>query len=194
MEAAGRSVYREGRYAGAPPGRLLTELACGEAPSGGGDVVLEFVTPVQLREGGRWVREMDFAGLFGALYRRIKLLVRFHGEGRLKDDPGLREAAARMRTLSWEARECEVRRHSTTQGRIVRYPCILGRGRFSGVSEELHRWLRMGEWTHVGKGCSFGLGWYRLHRVSSTSGGFCGTGDRRQNGAPYNTEMLVRQA
>jgi len=124
---------------------------------------LEFVSPTQVRYEGSPVAPREFHVLFRNLLRRINFLNYFHCRGSLMEDPGaLIRAASAVRTeqssLRWEAWE----RYSSRQSRRVPMGGYVGRVSFCGPLQPFWPWLALGEWVHVGKGATFGLGRYRL--------------------------------
>jgi len=158
-------VYSAGRLMYHPRGRPLRHYWEQPVPDDG-RIRLEFLTPVLIRSKGRPVDPGSFEAFYAAVCRRVKLLARFYGAERIKESPPLREKAGSVLTELRELWPTVVRRRSLTQKRVVRYPGFVGRVGYSGLCEELQRWLRLGEAVAVGKGCTFGLGWYRVVRPS----------------------------
>ena len=124
---------------------------------------LEFVTPTQVQYEGSPVAPREFHILFRSLLRRINFLNYFHCGGNLMEEPRLLiEAAGGVRreqsSLRWEAWE----RYSSRQSRRVPMGGYVGHVTFCGAFAPFWPWLALGEWVHVGKGATFGLGRYRL--------------------------------
>jgi hypothetical protein len=126
-------------------------------------VALTTVSPLRLLSQGEPLKSLDLGVLLRALFRRIGALSRHHcGFEPVVDYARLLEGAAQvevtLRDLSWEDR----RRFSARQGRPMTLGGLTGSLEFKGHLEPVLPFLRLGEFLHVGKGTSFGLGRYRL--------------------------------
>lgn len=128
-------------------------------PLEGLPVDIEFETPTELREGGRGGGPPEFASLVRALLRRLSTLSHFHcgGPPRLDVRPWI-ELASGVDVLEVSTRPARWDRWSSRQGRSVPMSGIVGRVRYSPVPAELAPLLWLGEWLHVGKGATSGLG------------------------------------
>ena len=98
VSADGQEVYSDGRLVALPQGKSLEDVWAG-SPYDDGAIRIDFLTPVHLREEGRLADPARFPVLFDSVYRRAKLLARFHSDERLREDPALREAAAKVKLL-----------------------------------------------------------------------------------------------
>ncbi len=166
VSADGQEVYSDGRLVALPQGKSLEDVWAG-SPYDDGAIRIDFLTPVHLREEGRLADPARFPVLFDSVYRRAKLLARFHSDERLREDPALREAAAKVKLLGSDTKLCTVERLSRTQGKFLKYDGYVGWLALAGVAPEIVRWFKVGEYLHVGHGCTFGLGRYRISPVSS---------------------------
>ena len=128
---------------------------------------LLFLTPTRLKFQGELTSDLNFHVLFRNLLRRISLLSYFHcGEELKVDFRGLIQEAEKVQTkesrLHWQDWE----RYSTRQEEKMKLGGFLGRITYSGSFEPFSPYILLGEWIHVGKGSSFGLGKYEiLHRI-----------------------------
>lgn len=136
-----------------------------ELPPCPAEITLHLETPLRLVRDGRTVGPgaLDFAGLFGALLRRISLLTTFHTETPLDVDfAGLSRAARAVRRVGAELCWADAERFSRRQGRAVPLGGVTGWVRFAGDLAPFWPYLWLGQWVQVGKGTVMGLGAYRL--------------------------------
>ena len=127
-------------------------------------LVLE--TPLRLKiEGHHLTPELFRYGvLFSQLLRRISLLTAFHTGTPLETDfAGLTRAARNIELESSELYWHDWTRYSTRQDTLLQMGGLVGWIRLAGA-ELVPFWpyLWLGQWTHVGKGTSMGLGKYRI--------------------------------
>jgi len=128
------------------------------------DFSLNFVTPLRLQENGRILPPEGVTAkvLLMALVRRLSLILEFHAGlkpgydfqrlSRLAEGVG---AVSNLRWLHWE-------RWSNRQKRKMALNGLAGEIRLSGLPLEFYDFLRLGQWVHVGKNATFGLGRYHL--------------------------------
>jgi CRISPR-associated endoribonuclease Cas6 len=132
-----------------------------------GCISVTFLTPVRLKYDGHLAKSLEFHVLLRNLLRRLSLLSYFHCGGELEIDyKGLIEGAKSVSIhddsgLSW----FDWQRYSQRQGTKMSMGGLVGNITYSGNLEEFIPFLRLGEWVHVGKGTSFGLGKYVLNRI-----------------------------
>ncbi|MBI4277855.1 MAG: CRISPR system precrRNA processing endoribonuclease RAMP protein Cas6 [Armatimonadetes bacterium] len=126
---------------------------------------IHFLTQTRLKHGGAIVRRPEFHVVFRALLRRLSSLSLFHCENRLDVDyKGLIEQAKAVRLVADETRWIEWARFSARQGRRMTWGGFAGAATYEGDLRPFWPYLVFGQWTHVGKGATFGLGQYRLGR------------------------------
>lgn len=134
------------------------------APALGKAVTLCFDTPLRLQDNGRRASAEEYTPrrLLMALVRRIALIAEFHGAGRLAlDFPALAQAAERLgseKDLHWR----DWRRYSSRQQQKMDLGGVVGSWRLTGELAPFAPLLHLGQWLHVGKEATFGLGGYRL--------------------------------
>jgi hypothetical protein len=136
----------------------------GPAPPPGSSITVEFLSPTQLQfEGHRGATGIQFHVLLRNLMRRVNFLNYFHCGGELLE--GAAEtirAASAIETvearLEWQAWE----RYSSRQSQRVPMRGFTGPISYRGDFSLFWPWLAAGEWVHVGKAATFGLGQYRL--------------------------------
>jgi hypothetical protein len=115
-------------------------------------------------------RLTHFHVLFRNLVRRVALLDYFHCGGEWGPGPrALFERAQAIETPAHTLRWRQWERYSARQRQRVPMGGWVGRVTYRGDFAPLWPWLRLGEWVHVGKHATFGLGQYRIETVTTTS-------------------------
>ncbi|MBN8454024.1 CRISPR system precrRNA processing endoribonuclease RAMP protein Cas6 [Accumulibacter sp.] len=128
------------------------------------DTTLNFVTPLRLQYNGQALppAKLQPRTLLLALARRANLLAEFHADGPLIHDfAALSDAAARVgdeRNVCWR----DWKRYSSRQQRAMCLGGVVGTWRLQGPLAPFAALLRLGQWLHVGKETTFGLGQYTL--------------------------------
>lgn len=125
---------------------------------------LQLLTPLRLQKDGQCVgrRELDARTLLVALARRVQALHDLHQPGQPRIDfAALAERAARIE-LQGELRWFDWTRYSNRQQREMTLGGLLGEVQLSGELDELLPLLHLGQWLHLGKNATFGLGHYRI--------------------------------
>jgi hypothetical protein len=127
---------------------------------------IELVTPLRLKRLGRLVgpAELDTRQFLTALVRRLESLSQYYG--RPFEPPHhawIAEVASNIELVSRELRWADWTRYSSRQHTRMEMGGLIGRvtlrGSGLGAAWPL---VFLGQWAHVGKGTSMGLGQYRL--------------------------------
>ena len=146
-------------------GELTVGEACGV--DGGGppeSVRITFLTPLRLRREHDHITpgEFSFQDLILNLTRRAALVAAYHGEASGPDNHReLIERAKDVPILNSDLRWFDWKRKSSRQQREIAMGGIVGWLEYeAGKWPEFWPWVRLGEYLHVGKGTSMGLGWY----------------------------------
>ena len=129
---------------------------------------LRFLTPTRLKFDGALIPKLEFHILFRNLLRRISLLSYFHcGEELdldfkrlIEEAKGIRVQKENLHWLDWE-------RYSNRQETRMKMGGFIGSITFEGDLEPFLPFLLLGEYIHIGKGTSFGLGKYQLSNFES---------------------------
>lgn len=173
-----RTIYTpEGELRPLPP-ETPAPPACGTTVR----VVICSPLRVQRREALVGPQEFAFADLFGALLRRLSMLTYFHGDFPLEVDfRGLMEQARQVSLISTTLRWHDWIRYSSRQQTTMQMGGLIGEFALDGDDlNPFWPYLWMGQWTHVGKGTSMGLGQYTISPlVSLPAQTEPETGDRR---------------
>ena len=127
-------------------------------------VVLHFLTPLRLQQNGHALspERLEARTLLMALVRRASLLSEFHASGPLLDDFSAMlaksSAVAEQRELVWR----DWARFSSRQQQKIRLGGVVGTWQLEGELTPFLPYLRLGQWLHVGKEATFGMGGYAL--------------------------------
>jgi hypothetical protein len=133
-------------------------LACPDGPLG-----VRFLAQTRLTHEGAVVRRPEFHVLFRRLLGRLSSLARFHcGRPLDVDFRGLIDQARAVRLVADATRWCAWTRYSARQRQRMEWTGIVGAATYEGDLKPFWPYLVFGQWTHVGKGATFGLGAYRI--------------------------------
>ncbi len=133
-------------------------------PGGGERITLHLLTPLRIQQRGQplgpgRLTPRDF---LVTLMRRISLLAEFHaGQDWGLDFPDLATRAATLTAhgnLAWR----DWKRWSSRQQQAMILGGVTGRWTLRGPVETFWPFLYLGQWLHVGKNATFGLGSYQI--------------------------------
>lgn len=124
---------------------------------------VRFVTPTELKAGGRLTERPEFPALFARLRDRICTLRSRYGRGALElDYRGLGERASRITLGRCELRWESSRRTSSRTGQTHPLGGFLGDAEYQGALAEFAPWLRAARWVGVGRQAVWGKGDLRV--------------------------------
>jgi hypothetical protein len=130
-----------------------------------GAITLRIATPLRLQNQGHPVspERLRPRTLFTALLRRASLLFELHaGMPPVGADASRLAAAAERltdeRSLQWK----DWTRFSSRQKREMTLGGVIGEWKLSGDLDDLLPWFWLGQWLHVGKNATMGMGMYSL--------------------------------
>jgi hypothetical protein len=126
-------------------------------------VKIKFVTPIRIVLGGELTTELDFNLFVTNLLRRVSWLSIVHCDGELEFDykrfiantDGIKTKAINVEWYDWE-------RYSSKQDTRMKLGGFLGNLTFEGDLKEFFPFIKLGEYIHIGKQTSFGLGKYEV--------------------------------
>jgi len=127
-------------------------------------VRLRFVTPTRLVSGNRLTDKVDFRLFLTSLLRRIAALSLCHC-GQPFDFRPLLPGIEMVRTLRSDLAWHEWERFSTRQKASMKLGGVIGSVTFEGELGRYLPFLRLGEYVHLGKQTSFGLGQYVIESI-----------------------------
>jgi hypothetical protein len=148
--------------------RLAGSSPDGEWPAPAGRLSLRFQTPLRIKRRGHFVGTQEIAAedLLRNLLARLASLADFYGDraaAGLPDWNRLAPAARDVQLTSQSLRWLDWTRYSSRQHTTMQLGGLVGELTLDGPGlAAFGRALWLGQWTHLGKGTSFGLGKYRL--------------------------------
>lgn len=147
----------EGRFLAHQPG---LELPC---PEPSGDLTLHLQTPLRLMESGRLLEHdrLTTESFAKALLRRIQQVNHLYLHQAVPDWWQFRTWFEPV-VLSGKLRKIRLNRYSSRQQQAMPLTGVLGDIHLTGVCSELQLWLMLGQYLHLGKNSTFGLGQYQL--------------------------------
>lgn len=159
-----KTIYKAGELTPQNPGEYPT---IPEMPK---EVDIFFHTPLRIKQDGKNItpREFNFATLFSTLLRRISLISYFHTDTPLEIDfASLTQLAKKVEWTTKNLEWYDWTRYSSRQETEMNMGGIIGRAKLhmQGL-EEFWPYLWLGQWTHVGKGTSMGMGAYTIEYTS----------------------------
>ncbi len=126
-------------------------------------LALHFLSPLRLKIKNKLLSSLTFPLLIKSLSRRISLLSEFHcGQSLWNSLQNLFPLAEKIKIIEEKFLWHDIMRYSTRQKRKMKLGGIKGRIVVEGELTPFLPLLRIGEYIHVGKGTTFGLGKYRL--------------------------------
>jgi hypothetical protein len=174
VDEGGRNIYDSGHLVG-PVTVVQSKDVLDAAGTNDRELSLEFVTPLRIRTA--WKRQEqelltgisedgEFRLLLKSLYHRAFVLSQLYGDGQEPQvfdsrnmplfDGDVRLVESKTRWLDWT-------RYSQRQQQPMQLGGIMGRVTFTGKTGQYYPLFRLGEYLHMGKGSSFGLGKYQVN-------------------------------
>ena len=128
------------------------------------ETTVVFLTPTLVRHANQPGDLTQFHVLFRNLVRRVALLDYFHCGGEWRPGPrALLEQAREIESAAHSLRWRQWERYSARQRQRVPMGGSVGRVTYRGDLAPFWPWLRLGQWLHVGKHATCGLGQYRIN-------------------------------
>lgn len=126
-------------------------------------LTLHLLTPTRITHEGELVNKLPFHIFWRRLIGRISALAYFHcGESLELDFKGLIEKAKTVEmtetTLEWK----DWTRYSSRQDQKMQFGGLVGNVTYAGDLAMFMPFVALGEFLHVGKNATFGLGKYRI--------------------------------
>ena len=129
-------------------------------------ITVRFVTPTELKDGGRIVTQPEFGILFARARDRISSLRAFYGPRPLDIDfRALGERAAQVRMTRCEIRIIDVQRRSSRTGQIHSLGGFVGEAGYEGALAEFVPFLEAAQFTGVGRQTVWGKGQLEICRA-----------------------------
>jgi hypothetical protein len=147
--------------------QIIARAPAGVAESAGNDglraLAITFQTMTRLKHEAGYARHPEFHILVRSLLRRVSNLLYFHGGIDLGVD--FRDLIARASQVSLThdgTRWQDWTRYSSRQGAAMDLGGFVGEARYAGELDGFLPLLLLGEYVHVGKNATFGLGRMRV--------------------------------
>lgn len=135
-------------------------------------VQLELETPARFKREGRLCFQPDFRAWFMHIVRRQAQLAFFYTKRTLAVDfQQLAREADNVAVVADNTHWYDWERFSTRQKQAMKLGGLVGTATYQGISANLWPYLVVGQYTHAGKGCTFGLGKYRIINQEAGDGG-----------------------
>ena len=126
-------------------------------------LTLEFVTPTRIKYRGSYTSRPHFHIILRSLLRRLSSLLYFHcGEKLTLDYRKMIEEAQKIKTLKVEVDWIDWERYSGRQEQRMKLGGFVGQVTYRGDIGKFLPFLKIGEYTHLGKAVVFGLGKYKI--------------------------------
>jgi hypothetical protein len=132
------------------------------APAPGNTVRLRFTSPLRLQKNGHPIdgRQLVARDLLVTLMRRVALMHEFHGAGPLELDFTKLSLQAEKVESEKDLRWQDWTRYSSRQKQKMALGGVVGTWILRGDLAPFAGFLHLGQWLHVGKEATFGLGGY----------------------------------
>jgi hypothetical protein len=126
-------------------------------------ITLHFQTPTRILNEGQLSEELPFHIFIQRLIGRISALSYFHcGESLEMDFKEFVSQAAQIETTESSLYWHDWTRYSQRQDRQMKLGGILGKITYTGDLEQFLQFITLGQYIHIGKNVTFGLGKYRV--------------------------------
>jgi hypothetical protein len=158
LAGAARSLIFEATRSGItlPAGPAEIELSAAESAR---SIQVRFLTPTELKSGGRPTQAPEFPILFARLRDRLSSLCAMYGEGPLEIDFGaLGRKAEAIRMVRCQLGSVDAVRRSTRTGQVHPLGGFIGTAEYEGNLGIFLPYLRAGRWAGVGRQTVWGKG------------------------------------
>lgn len=127
------------------------------------EIAINFITPCRIRYDRKISNNLEFHIIIRNLLRRVSSLSYFHCNKELECDyKAIIEEAQKIKTINSNLKWYNWDRFSTRQKQRMKLGGLLGNVAYQGNITPFLQLLRLGEYLHVGKSTSFGLGRYEI--------------------------------
>jgi len=128
-------------------------------------LTLRFVTPMRIKYQGSYTSQPQFHIILRTLLRRLSSLLYFHcGEQLNLNYKEMIDEAQRIKILKVRVDWIDWERYSGRQEQRMKLGGFVGRVTYRGDISKFLPFLKIGEYTHLGKAAVFGLGKYEIEK------------------------------
>ena len=158
------TVYQEAELRNQPPAQMPL------VPAMPGQIEITFQSPVRIKQEDKNLTgsHFSFGALFSALLRRISMISYFHTDTPLETN--FAELTNAARTINFNSQDLhwyDWTRYSSRQHTEMQMGGLLGTISLNMKGlDDFWPYLWLGQWTHVGKGTSMGMGAYTITSAS----------------------------
>lgn len=158
------TIYHNGEL------KPLTAAVLPPLPTMPQHIEITFHTPLRIKQDNKNVatRQFNFGVFFGTLLRRLSMISYFHTDSPLETDfAALTTKARTVDFASQQLKWYDWTRYSSRQQTEMSMGGLIGTVHLDMQGlEEFWPYLWQGQWTHVGKGTSMGMGAYTIQPTS----------------------------
>ncbi|OIP40643.1 hypothetical protein AUJ95_04330 [Candidatus Desantisbacteria bacterium CG2_30_40_21] len=140
---------------------IFNESKSGQTHRSAPTLTLVFDTPVRIKDEGDLAAELPFNLLIKRLYDRAVLLSHYHCQGEMENGDKFLDGVSEVRIKDSRLRWYDWERYSSRKGRM-KLGGLMGSISYEGNLDKFLPLLKIGEYIHVGKAVTFGLGRYRV--------------------------------
>ncbi len=159
-----KELYNEGTLGNGIEVTCARDFLEIESPS---RLMMRFETPTRIKFDGSYSSDPEFHILVRSLLRRVSALQYFHCGGLVKlDFRGAIQQAENVKRVSIQTHWCDWQRYSTRQKTRMKLGGFVGTAEYDEGAHEFLPLLRLGEFVHVGKAATFGMGKYVILRTT----------------------------
>ncbi|HEX4748160.1 MAG TPA: CRISPR system precrRNA processing endoribonuclease RAMP protein Cas6 [Bryobacteraceae bacterium] len=135
------------------------ELSRGREAGCISEIIVRFVTPIELKGGDMLVSQPDFGALARRVRDRVSTLSQLYGSGALDINfSAFGQRADEVRTIRCDVIHHELARRSTRTGQVHPIGGFTGEACYSGKLAEFLPYLQAAQWTGVGRHTVWGNG------------------------------------
>jgi hypothetical protein len=155
----GACVYQAGQSI-APASATLIELPLEDgAESTAHGALVRFLTPTELKAGGRVLEDAPFAAVFARARDRVSAICRLYGLAPLEMDfRAMAERAAAVECVNRDLKWIAARRRSSRTGQVHPLGGFVGEAQYAGNLAGFLPILRAAYWTGIGRQTVWGKG------------------------------------
>jgi hypothetical protein len=163
-QGIGETIYHNGEL------KPLQSAVLPALPAMSKHIEITFHTPLRIKQDNKNLatRQFNFGAFFGTLLRRISMISYFHTDTPLETDfAALTTKARTVQFTSQQLKWYDWTRYSSRQQTEMNMGGLIGSVQLDMQGlEEFWPYLWLGQWTHVGKGTSMGMGAYTIKPAS----------------------------
>jgi CRISPR-associated endoribonuclease Cas6 len=125
---------------------------------------IKFLSPTRIKVNGKYDYDLNFVTFIRSLLRRITAINFFYLEKELDIDyKKILLESQRIKTKNKDLKYVPMERYSTRQKQVMDLGGIVGEIEYEGQLKSFVPLIKIGEYTHIGKNTTFGLGKYEIN-------------------------------